>query len=104
MRPGCCCWITCAADGWPWENAARRSVLVRNHCDHYGGSGSRPITACAPSLCLTGFQIHRGADRHAGKQGKEDSYIFGFEELSYGYLSGSYVRDKDAVDGAFTYL
>ncbi|MBR3299894.1 MAG: phospho-sugar mutase, partial [Clostridia bacterium] len=26
-------------------------------------------------------------------------YIFGFEE-SYGYLSGSYVRDKDAVDGA----
>ena len=27
-------------------------------------------------------------------------YIFGFEE-SYGYLSGSYVRDKDAVDGAF---
>ena len=29
--------------------------------------------------------------------GKADSYIFGFEE-SYGYLSGSYVRDKDAVD------
>ncbi|MCR5638981.1 MAG: phospho-sugar mutase, partial [Lachnospiraceae bacterium] len=34
------------------------------------------------------------------KQGKDASYIFGFEE-SYGYLSGSYVRDKDAVDGAF---
>ena len=33
-------------------------------------------------------------------KGCEDSYIFGFEE-SYGYLSGSYVRDKDAVDGAF---
>ena len=28
-----------------------------------------------------------------------DRYIFGFEE-SFGYLSGSYVRDKDAVDGA----
>lgn len=30
----------------------------------------------------------------------EDSYIFGFEE-SYGYLSGTYVRDKDGVNGAF---
>ena len=29
----------------------------------------------------------------------EDSYIFGFEE-SYGYLTGTYVRDKDAVNGA----
>lgn len=34
------------------------------------------------------------------KQGKEDSYIFGFEE-SYGYLSGNYVRDKDSVNGAY---
>ena len=33
------------------------------------------------------------------KQGKADSYVFGFEE-SYGYLSGSYVRDKDAVDAS----
>ena len=31
---------------------------------------------------------------------RKNSYIFGFEE-SYGYLSGSYVRDKDAVNGAF---
>ena len=31
---------------------------------------------------------------------KTDSFVFGFEE-SYGYLSGSYVRDKDAVAGAF---
>lgn len=29
-----------------------------------------------------------------------DSYLFGFEE-SYGYLTGSYVRDKDGVDGAY---
>ena len=34
------------------------------------------------------------------KQGKADSYVFGFEE-SYGYLTGSYVRDKDGVDGAY---
>ena len=34
------------------------------------------------------------------KQGRADSYVFGFEE-SYGYLTGSYVRDKDGVDGAY---
>ena len=32
--------------------------------------------------------------------GREDSYIFGFEE-SYGYLSGTYVRDKDGVNASF---
>ena len=32
-------------------------------------------------------------------KGQGERYIFGFEE-SYGYLSGSYVRDKDAVGGA----
>lgn len=30
---------------------------------------------------------------------KDESYIFGFEE-SYGYLSGTHVRDKDAVNAA----
>ena len=30
------------------------------------------------------------------KAGKAESFILGFEE-SYGYLAGSYVRDKDAV-------
>ncbi len=49
---------------------------------------------------LTGFKFIGEQIGLLEKQGKEDSYIFGFEE-SYGYLSGSYVRDKDAVDGAF---
>ena len=31
---------------------------------------------------------------------RDSSYVFGFEE-SYGYLTGSYVRDKDGVDGAY---
>ena len=31
---------------------------------------------------------------------EENRYIFGFEE-SYGYLTGTYVRDKDGVDGAY---
>ena len=49
---------------------------------------------------LTGFKFIGEEIGLLEKQGKADSYIFGFEE-SYGYLSGSYVRDKDAVDGAF---
>lgn len=49
---------------------------------------------------LTGFKFIGEQIGILEQRGREDSYIFGFEE-SYGYLSGSYVRDKDAVDGAF---
>ena len=49
---------------------------------------------------LTGFKFIGEQIGLLEKQGKEESYIFGFEE-SYGYLSGGYVRDKDAVNGAF---
>ena len=49
---------------------------------------------------LTGFKFIGEQIGLLEKQGKADSYIFGFEE-SYGYLSGSYVRDKDGVDGAY---
>ena len=49
---------------------------------------------------LTGFKFIGEQIGFLEEQGKADSYVFGFEE-SYGYLSGSYVRDKDAVDGAF---
>ena len=49
---------------------------------------------------LTGFKFIGEQILGLEQKGHEDSYIFGFEE-SYGYLSGSYVRDKDAVDGAF---
>lgn len=49
---------------------------------------------------LTGFKFIGEQIGFMEKKGREKDYIFGFEE-SYGYLSGSYVRDKDAVDGAF---
>ena len=49
---------------------------------------------------LTGFKYIGEQIELLRKQGKENSYILGFEE-SYGYLSSGYVRDKDAVDGAF---
>lgn len=48
---------------------------------------------------LTGFKYIGEQIGQMEACGKADSYIFGFEE-SYGYLSGSYVRDKDAVDAS----
>ena len=49
---------------------------------------------------LTGFKFIGEQIGNLEKQGKADSYVFGFEE-SYGYLTGDYVRDKDGVDGAY---
>ena len=48
---------------------------------------------------LTGFKFIGEQIGFLEKEGQDDRYIFGFEE-SYGYLAGSYVRDKDAVVGS----
>ena len=48
---------------------------------------------------LTGFKYVGEQIGALEQQGRADSYLFGFEE-SYGYLSGTYVRDKDGVNGA----
>ena len=48
---------------------------------------------------LTGFKYIGEQILRLEQQGEQDRYIFGFEE-SYGYLSGGYVRDKDAVDAS----
>ncbi|MCD8094998.1 MAG: phospho-sugar mutase [Ruminococcus sp.] len=45
---------------------------------------------------LTGFKFIGEQIGFLEADGEDDRYIFGFEE-SYGYLAGSYVRDKDAV-------
>ncbi len=45
---------------------------------------------------LTGFKFIGEQIGLLEKDGEENRYIFGFEE-SYGYLAGTYVRDKDAV-------
>lgn len=65
--------------------------LAQQIAEHYG---VRTVNV------LTGFKFIGEQIGRLEEAGKENSYIFGFEE-SYGYLSGSYVRDKDAVDGAF---
>lgn len=49
---------------------------------------------------LTGFKFIGEQIGRLEAQGRAASYIFGFEE-SYGCLSGSYVRDKDGVGGAY---
>ncbi len=49
---------------------------------------------------LTGFKFIGEQIGKLEQQGKAASYVFGFEE-SYGYLTGSYVRDKDGVDGTY---
>lgn len=46
---------------------------------------------------LTGFKYIGDQIALLEEKGEEDRFLLGFEE-SYGYLSGGYVRDKDAVD------
>ena len=65
--------------------------LGKRIADHYG---VRTIDV------LTGFKFIGEQIGYLEQAGKVDSYIFGFEE-SYGYLTGSYVRDKDGVNGAY---
>lgn len=48
---------------------------------------------------LTGFKFIGEQIGYLEAAGEENRFIFGFEE-SYGYLGGSYVRDKDAVIGS----
>lgn len=54
---------------------------------------------CEMMNLLTGFKYIGEQIGRLEAQGEADRYVFGFEE-SYGYLAGTYVRDKDAVYGA----
>ncbi len=65
--------------------------MAEQIADHYG---VRTINV------LTGFKFIGEQIGLLEKEGKEKNYIFGMEE-SYGYLTGTYVRDKDAVDASF---
>lgn len=49
---------------------------------------------------LTGFKYIGEQIGRLEQEGRENSFLFGFEE-SYGYLTGSYVRDKDGVLGVY---
>ncbi len=61
--------------------------IIKAICDKYG---------CEMRDVLTGFKYIGEIILGLEKSGEEERFVFGFEE-SCGYLSGSYVRDKDAV-------
>ena len=61
--------------------------LINKLCEKYG---------CELKNVLTGFKYIGEIILNLEKNHEENRYLFGFEE-SYGYLSGTYVRDKDAV-------
>ena len=61
--------------------------LAEKICRHYG---------CKLAQVLTGFKYIGEAILQLERDGREEDFLFGFEE-SCGFLKGSYVRDKDAV-------
>lgn len=63
------------------------SKLVEKICEKYG---------CELKNVLTGFKYIGEQILLLEQKNEEYRYVFGFEE-SYGYLAGTYVRDKDAV-------
>lgn len=65
--------------------------MAERIAEHYGVSTKN---------VLTGFKFIGEQIGLLEKKNQEESYVFGFEE-SYGYLSGTYVRDKDGVNAAF---
>ena len=65
--------------------------LAEKIADHYGVETVN---------VLTGFKFIGEVIGRLEAQGRAKDYICGFEE-SYGYLTGTYVRDKDAVNAAF---
>ena len=52
---------------------------------------------------LTGFKFIGEVVKNYESEGKADGFILGVEE-SYGYLLGSYARDKDAVEASMMIL
>lgn len=63
------------------------SILIDRLCEDYG---------CECTDVLTGFKYIGEVILNLEKENQENRFVFGFEE-SYGYLAGTYVRDKDAV-------
>ncbi|MDD5796068.1 MAG: phospho-sugar mutase [Oscillospiraceae bacterium] len=63
------------------------SILLNRICEKYG---------CELKNVLTGFKYIGEVILNLEKKNEENRFVFGFEE-SYGYLAGTYVRDKDAV-------
>ena len=68
--------------------------LVKKICAEYGAKTEE---------VLTGFKYIGELISDLEKEGRKDDYLLGFEE-SYGYLTGTHVRDKDGVNGALSII
>ncbi len=75
----------------PEKPVAVKSIVTTSICDRIAAD-----YGCEMRSVLTGFKYIGGVIADLEKAGQSDRYVFGFEE-SYGYLIGTYVRDKDAV-------
>lgn len=75
----------------PQNPVAVKTIVTSDVClkiaDDYG---------CELRDVLTGFKFIGEQIASLEAEGHPERYVFGFEE-SYGYLAGTYVRDKDAV-------
>ncbi|MBR2590794.1 MAG: phospho-sugar mutase [Clostridia bacterium] len=75
----------------PKEPVAIKSFVTTNIANKVAAK-----YGCKIKEVLTGFKYIGEYITELEKVGKEDNFILGFEE-SYGYLSGTHARDKDAV-------
>ncbi len=75
----------------PKNPIAVKSIVSTSICDKIAAE-----YGCEMRSVLTGFKYIGEQIAKLEAKGESDRYVFGFEE-SYGYLVGTYVRDKDAV-------
>lgn len=78
----------------PENPVAVKTIVTTNVCKKIAAD-----YGCELRDVLTGFKFIGEQIGLLESDGEADRYIFGFEE-SYGYLAGSYVRDKDSVVAA----
>ncbi len=75
----------------PQNPVAVKSIVSTSICDKIATK-----YGCEMRDVLTGFKYIGEQIALLEKDNHSERYVFGFEE-SYGYLAGTYVRDKDAV-------
>ena len=80
-----------ANDTLPKNPIAVKTIVTTELCRKIAADYS-----CELRDVLTGFKFIGEQITQLEEKGEENRFVFGFEE-SYGYLGGTYVRDKDAV-------
>jgi len=78
----------------PKDPIVVRSIVTTTMTDAVAAHYGVEVVPVLTGFKFIGEQIHK-----LEAKGQEDRFLMGYEE-SYGYLTGGYVRDKDAVDGS----